>query len=60
MSQENGATGFNGLINSTGGASDNFQYHGGVMIWSFGPDKKADQNQKASVARNKDNILSWK
>jgi hypothetical protein len=59
VSQENEATGFNGLFNSINatGTSNDFQYRGGVMIWSLGPDKKADPKQKANVAPNKDNIF---
>ena len=61
VSRETNNSGYNGLINSAdpSGASDAFQYHGGVMIWSLGPDKKGDQNA-ANVAPNRDNILSWK
>jgi len=30
------------------------------MVWSFGPDKKADnQTTKANSGVNKDNVLSW-
>jgi len=31
-----------------------------VMVWSMGPDGKADPNTKADKGVNKDNILSWK
>jgi len=62
VSQDNGATGLNGLINSTAanGTTDDFQYRGGVMIWSKGPDRKADPNAPANAGLNRDNILSWK
>jgi prepilin-type N-terminal cleavage/methylation domain-containing protein len=62
VSKDSGATGFNGLLNSADstGATDDFQYHGGVMIWSMGPDRKADTNTPANVSPNRDNILSWK
>lgn len=30
-----------------------------VMVWSFGPDGKADANTQADRGVNKDNILSW-
>jgi len=62
VSKDSAATGFNGLLNpsdSTGG-TDDFAYHGGVMIWSMGPDRKADTNSPANAAPNRDNILSWK
>jgi len=55
--------GYNGLSNpDVNGASDNFRYHGKVMVWSAGPDKKIDPNLPATGATsgvNKDNILSW-
>ena len=36
-------SGYNGLYNpDTGGNSDNFLYHGKVMVWSAGPDGKID------------------
>ncbi len=62
VSKDNGRNGFNGLLNATDptGATDDFQYPGGVMIWSMGPDRKMDTNSPANVAPNRDNILSWK
>jgi len=61
VSREKAATGFNGLFNAgdATGNSDEFRYRGGVMIWSLGPDKKADTNA-ANAGVNKDNVLSWK
>jgi hypothetical protein len=60
-------SGYNGLVNSTdtGGAGDNFRFHGKVMVWSVGPDKKVDPNTgnlpegRANAGANKDNVLSW-
>ena len=62
VSKDSGANGFNGLLNPTDvtGATDDFQYRGGVMIWSMGPDRKADTTTAANVPPNRDNILSWK
>jgi prepilin-type N-terminal cleavage/methylation domain-containing protein len=66
VSQQNGQTGYNGLINSTdaGGNGDNFAFNGGAMVWSLGIDKKASlppgPYQNANTAPNKDNVLSWK
>jgi prepilin-type N-terminal cleavage/methylation domain-containing protein len=62
VSKDNGATGFNGLLNrsDTNGASDDFQYRGGVMIWSKGPDRRVDTNSSANASPNRDNVLSWK
>jgi prepilin-type N-terminal cleavage/methylation domain-containing protein len=64
VSKQSGGTaaGINGLYNPTNstGASDNFQYHGGVMVWSLGPDKKADVGTPADQGVNKDNVISWK
>jgi hypothetical protein len=52
----------NGLFNpvSSTGASDDFEYNGGVMVWSLGPDKQADGNTRGDQGVNKDNIISWK
>ena len=60
--------GINGLLNSLDntGASDDYSFNGGVMVWSLGPDKTYDLNSgnlpggKANAGLNKDNVLSWK
>jgi prepilin-type N-terminal cleavage/methylation domain-containing protein len=56
------AAGINGLFNSTdaSGNSDQYEYHGGAMVWSLGPDKKADAKVQADQGVNKDNVISWK
>lgn len=61
VSRQSGANGFDGLFNSSNasGLSDQFEYNGGVMIWSLGPDKKGDTNF-ANSGVNRDNIVSWK
>jgi prepilin-type N-terminal cleavage/methylation domain-containing protein len=67
----NNGTGFFGLFNSQADAnSDAFEYNGGVMIWSFGPDQQATLVRppgmdasivgNANAGVNKDNVLSWK
>ena len=38
---------------------DAFEAQTTVMVWSLGPDGKADASQKADKGVNKDNILSW-
>ena len=57
-----GAAGINGLINITDatGASDDYEYRGGAMVWSLGPDKKADISDHADADENRDNVLSWR
>ena len=50
--------GLNGLVNPDG-AADNFRYHGNVMVWSAGPDKKIDPALPANSGVNGDNILNW-
>ncbi len=53
--------GYNGLFNpDANGTTDNFLYHGKVMVWSAGPDRKIDwPPAEADQGYNKDNILSW-
>jgi prepilin-type N-terminal cleavage/methylation domain-containing protein len=55
--------GLNGLSNPDGPSSgtDNWQYHGKVMVWSAGPDGKIDDSPtvNANMGANKDNVLSW-
>jgi hypothetical protein len=72
VTQKSGAEGFVGLNNSTdgSGAGDHFAFNGGVMVWSLGPDGKADATLPAQdVVRsglpvkagvNADNVLSWR
>jgi prepilin-type N-terminal cleavage/methylation domain-containing protein len=61
VSQSTGGTGHNGLFNSQSNPnSDAFEFNGGVMVWSFGPDKSALRTVNAITGVNKDNILSWK
>jgi prepilin-type N-terminal cleavage/methylation domain-containing protein len=59
--QGSGNTGYNGLVNLTNAPTGDFEYHGGAMVWSLGPDGKADMTGsfKANQGVNKDNILSW-
>jgi prepilin-type N-terminal cleavage/methylation domain-containing protein len=58
----NKAAGINGLFNPTdpNGLTDDFEYRGGAMVWSLGPDKKADAGTKADQDMNRDNVVSWK
>jgi prepilin-type N-terminal cleavage/methylation domain-containing protein len=61
VSQQSGSSGYNGLVNATdsSGNGDNFLYHGKVMVWSAGPDRKIDPAAPADQGLNKDNVLSW-
>jgi prepilin-type N-terminal cleavage/methylation domain-containing protein len=56
--------GLNGLVNPDGATAttDNWQYHGKVMVWSAGPDGLIDNSTGATATSgfNKDNVLSWK
>jgi prepilin-type N-terminal cleavage/methylation domain-containing protein len=58
----NGAAGINGLVNLTDptGNTDDYEYRGGAMVWSAGPDKKLDKNDRADTDENRDNVISWK
>jgi len=62
VSRDSGNTGLFGLIDPTDptGADNNFVYRGKVMVWSAGPDRKADNGTRADQGVNKDNVLSWK
>jgi hypothetical protein len=51
-------SGQNGLTCATGN-SDNFEANTTIMVWSLGPDGKADSNTSASQGVNKDNVRSW-
>jgi prepilin-type N-terminal cleavage/methylation domain-containing protein len=50
--------GLNGLV--TDGVTDNFKYHGKIMVWSAGFNKAIDKLDPATDKENKDNVLSWK
>jgi len=50
--------GLNGLFRSAN-APNAFEANKSVMVWSFGPDGWASDQQKANAGYNKDNILSW-
>jgi prepilin-type N-terminal cleavage/methylation domain-containing protein len=54
----NSNPGMNGLVDPDN-TTDNFQYHGKVMVWSAGPDGKIDPASAANTGLNKDNVLSW-
>ena len=66
VSQDNGASGINGLVNAhtppspPNGNSDYFECNSPVMVWSAGPDKMIDPTSPANKGANKDNVLSWK
>jgi prepilin-type N-terminal cleavage/methylation domain-containing protein len=60
VSQSSGQSGFNGLFNPTPpGNNNNFLYHGKVMVWSAGPDKKVNPGIASNAGDNKDNVVSW-
>jgi prepilin-type N-terminal cleavage/methylation domain-containing protein len=49
----------NGLTNPDTTKHDNYQFHGKVMVWSAGPDRKISSTTAANQGVNKDNIVSW-
>ena len=52
--------GINGLSRPAGVTTgDVFEANKPIMIWSFGPDGKADPTLKANQGVNKDNVISW-
>jgi prepilin-type N-terminal cleavage/methylation domain-containing protein len=60
-------TGYNGLVNPTSNPnSNNFRFHGTVMVWSMGPygpgtphASSFDPTLPATAGINKNHILSW-
>jgi prepilin-type N-terminal cleavage/methylation domain-containing protein len=61
------AVGINGLVQSAG--ANTFEFNGGVMVWSLGPDKTASTAPSprppppvggGRSGVNKDNVLTWK
>ncbi len=62
VSQKNAGSGigYNGLFNPNANPdTDNFLYHGKVMVWSAGANGKIDSTDPATDHENKDNVLSW-
>ena len=53
-----GDKGLNGLV-CVPGSGDDFEVARKVMVWSFGPDGKANPQQRTNEGDNRDNILSW-
>jgi len=60
VSRYNGMMGHNGLRQTDPQDQDSFEANTTVMVWSFGPDGRADAGTGANTGVNKDNILSWK
>lgn len=56
VSRQNGTVGYNGLRETLPGV---FELDAPVMIWSFGRDRQAANNQPATAGVNKDNVLGW-
>lgn len=59
VSQSSGDSGYHGLYRTPPSIGDSFELGSAIMIWSLGPDGKADPNQPAIKDVNKDNILNW-
>lgn len=57
VSMVNGNKGRNGLSRLSG--VDTFESSSPIMVWSFGPDGKADDTVAGDKGVNKDNITSW-
>jgi prepilin-type N-terminal cleavage/methylation domain-containing protein len=57
----NSQAGYNGLFNpvDANGNGNHFLYHGKVMVWSAGPNRKVEPGDPATDRENKDNVLSW-
>jgi len=48
-----------GLLGFVRADRDSWELRTGVMVWSLGPDRRADPTVPATVGANKDNITSW-
>jgi hypothetical protein len=60
-SQAGGTNGFYGLSRlNPADREDAFEFSGPVMVWSLGPDGKADPSKRADEPPNRDNVLSWR
>ena len=60
VSQNTGNIGYNGLVaTNASGSTDDYELNRGVMIWSLGPDQKANANKLYRDDVNKDNIVGW-
>ena len=57
VSRTTGTIGHNGLVAAAG--PNSFELNQPMMIWSLGPDGRADPGAKANAGFNSDNILSW-
>jgi hypothetical protein len=58
---DRGASGHYDLARHTGAfGNDVYELNRPIMIWSLGPDGKADSNLKANRGVNKDNVLGWR
>ncbi|MSU35819.1 MAG: prepilin-type N-terminal cleavage/methylation domain-containing protein [Pedosphaera sp.] len=66
LADSNGIRGLVGLVKATDANSafvnDGYEANATAMVWSFGPDRRADETSKADnkAGTNFDNILSWK
>jgi len=56
VSRQDGPVGYHGLKETSPGV---FELNAPVMIWSFGPDRRAANDQPATAGVNKDNVLGW-
>jgi prepilin-type N-terminal cleavage/methylation domain-containing protein len=59
VSQSAGTIGLNGLVQNDPVNPNSFEVNGTVMIWSLGPDGKANPGAKANMDVNKDNLTTW-
>lgn len=59
VSQDTGDKGLTTLSRVPPNTGNTFEANVPVMVWSLGPDGKADGSKKALTDENKDNVLSW-
>jgi prepilin-type N-terminal cleavage/methylation domain-containing protein len=57
LSPQRGLLGLSRGIDSQG--KEVFEYHGPVMVWSAGADRRLSTKQRADQGVNRDNVVSW-
>jgi prepilin-type N-terminal cleavage/methylation domain-containing protein len=60
VSQQNGQLGRYGLSSPVAGGANQFELNSPIMVWSLGPDGRANPAAASDAGDNRDNVLGWK